>query len=277
MQRQKNWLTKMPEKQKEEKKTIGIFSLTSCQGCVWMMLDLEKEMLDIVDKFNVLNFSLIKEKNTEGPFDIAFVEGSVTTEEEKSIVKDIRSKSKFLIAYGTCATYGGIPTIVNYMDLKEVEEEIYENPAVIKSIKATGIADHVKVDYFMRGCPVVKEEIVGVVKELLSGRVPREKEYAVCVECREKGNICLLQQGKPCMGPITYAGCNALCPSNSIACYGCRGPLEDANVDMQVKLFAKMGIRMEDITRFFRMFAGSSRIFGKYCDGKNQKVCETIR
>ena len=251
------------EKKYRGRPNIAIYSLTSCAGCQFSLLFLKDELVDIMNKFDIVRFPMLKEINDKGPFDITLVEGSVTTKKEIKELKEIRKKSKILIAFGTCATYGGIPAIKNFLDLTEVEEQIYENPAVIRSIRATGIADHVKVDYFIRGCPAIQQETVKMLKDLLIGKKPKQTDVPVCYECRAKGNICLLQKGEPCMGPITYGGCDAICPSKGIICHGCRGPLPDANIAMEVKLFRKYGIKMKDIKRFFRMFAGTSRFFAK--------------
>ncbi|MBW3012073.1 oxidoreductase, partial [Candidatus Woesearchaeota archaeon] len=226
------------------------------------------ELVEIIQNFDILNFPMAQEINEKGPFDVTLVEGAVTTKKEIEKLKDIRKKSKIVIAFGTCATYGGIPAIKNFLDLKEVEEQVYDNPAVIRSIKATGIADHVKVDYFIRGCPAIQRETVQFLKDILQGKKPHQPTSPVCFECRAKGNECLLQKGQPCMGPITFGGCDALCPSRGIVCHGCRGPLPDANIAMEVKLFKKQGIKMKDIKRFFRMYAGTSRFFAKYLEAK---------
>jgi coenzyme F420-reducing hydrogenase gamma subunit len=256
------------ERYTRSKPNLAIFSLTSCAGCQFSLLFLKDELIEIIDSFDIVNFPMVQEFNSKGPFDVALVEGSVTTQKEINELKDIREKSKIVVAFGTCATYGGIPAIKNFLDLKEVEEEVYDKPEIIKSIKATGIADHIKVDYFIRGCPAIQKETVQILKDILQGKKPKQPDYPVCFECRAKGNVCLLQKGEPCMGPITYGGCDALCPTRSIICHGCRGPLPDANVAMEVKLFKKYGIKMNDIKRFFRMFAGTSRFFAKYLEGK---------
>lgn len=250
------------------KPNLGIFSLTSCAGCQFSLLFLKDELVEIINNFDILNFPMIQEYNEKKHFDVILVEGSVTTKKEIEKLKRLRANTKILIAFGTCATYGGIPAIKNFLDLREVEEEVYDNPAIIQSIKATGIADHVKVDYFIRGCPAIQAETVQFLKDILQGKKPKQPEFPVCFECRAKGNVCLLQKGEPCMGPITYGGCDALCPTRNIICHGCRGPLPDANISMEVKLFKKYGIKMKDIKRFFRMFAGTSRFFAKYLEGE---------
>ncbi|MBI2128851.1 oxidoreductase [Candidatus Woesearchaeota archaeon] len=247
-----------------DKLKIGIFALTSCQGCMWNILNLEHNLIELMKIVNIANFELIKKKNEEGPFDVALIEGCITTEEEQQQAVKIREKSKFIIAFGTCATYGGVPTIRNFLDLHDQVEALPPNPLFLKQIAARGIDAFIKVDYFMRGCPIDKKEFINVMKDLVVGKKPKQITHNVCFECRQKENICLLQKGEPCMGPITYAGCNALCPSHSTPCYGCFGPMEDANLDAEIEQFKKCGLTTEDIKRYFRTFAGTSKVFKKF-------------
>ncbi|MEE9525521.1 MAG: oxidoreductase [Candidatus Woesearchaeota archaeon] len=246
------------------KAKVGIFSFTSCAGCQFNILFLGGKLFELLEHIDILHFPMAKENNKKGPFDIAFIEGCVTTEEEIKKLKEIRGKSKYLIALGTCATYGGIPSIKNFLDLEDVKEEVYDIPEFVKSLKAVGLDEYVKVDYFLRGCPLDRNEFVRVVQDFVVGKIPREVEQPVCIECREKENKCLLQQGKSCIGPVTHGGCDAVCPSSSIACIGCRGPLPDSNVDKEVDLLKEHGLKEEDIVRAFRKFAGTSKIYSKY-------------
>lgn len=250
------------------KPKVGIYSLTACEGCMWQILNLEDNLLEIMKKVDIVEFPLMKshgENKKVQKLDIVFVEGCVATKENEKKIKEIRNRAKFLVALGTCATYGGVPTIRNFLDIKDVEEEVYKNP--IKDIipQAKSLDKVVKVDYFIRGCPCESKEFLQVVNDFLIGKKLKQLEYPVCVECRIKENRCLLQAGLPCMGPITFAGCDAICPSNSLACIGCRGPLDDGNLDAEVGLFEECcGVTKEEIKKRFRMFASTSKIFEKY-------------
>lgn len=249
---------------KKKKLKVGIFSLTSCSGCQIRILDLEDHLLEIFKLVDILHFPLlIKKEKPVNHFDVAFVEGAVTTEEQLKQLKKIRKKSKILIALGTCATYGGIPSIKDYGYRHEIEKTVYPEPVpFVHALGVCGVYPHVRVDYFLRGCPPEKEEILRVLLEIVVGKkVPRNIDDPVCIECRAKENVCLLQKGELCMGPITFAGCDALCPSNDRNCYGCRGPFEDANVHSLLKLFEKTGVSEEDIRRMFILFAGTSKKF----------------
>lgn len=233
----------------------AIWSFTGCSGCQIEVLNCA-EIIDLLSKVKMERFPILQEMAEEGPFDISFVEGAITTKEEEDKLKEIREKTKFLVALGTCATYGGIPSIKNFLDEEKVEKIVYRNISYLHSEKAEPIDKFVKVDYMMRGCPPDKHEFVRVFKELLLGKKPKEPDYPVCVECRKKENPCLLVQGYFCLGPITHGGCDAVCPTNDVMCHGCRGPLRDANIKREIEIFEKKGATHEDLKRIFIKFAG---------------------
>ncbi|MFH0859589.1 MAG: hypothetical protein V1921_00140 [Candidatus Altiarchaeota archaeon] len=246
------------------KPKVGIFSITSCAGCQESFLFIHDILPELLGQIEIVNFPMIKEQHEEGPFDIAFIEGAVVKEGEVEVVKDIRSKSKILIALGSCATYGGVPAMRDFGYEEDIMKSVYPVPSELHpTADVYGIGKYVEVDYYLRGCPMVKEEIVRVIKDLILKKKPREVSSPVCVECRANGNPCLLQMGQPCIGPVTFGGCNALCPTNEIPCYGCRGPLDDSNVDSLVSLLEKQGIDREGLKSIFLRFAGTSKKFKK--------------
>lgn len=245
-----------------KKPRVGIFSITSCAGCQFTILFLRDVLMDLFDSLDIINFPMLKSKNEEGPFDVSFIEGTVVREEEIEYITEIREKSNVVVALGTCATYGGVPCIKDFGYEADLPEEFCPQLPYLHSVKASGIRQYIRVDYYLRGCPPVKEEIVQLVKDLLVGKKrPEEPNFPVCMECRRLENPCLLQQDIFCMGPVTHGGCDALCPSNGISCYGCRGPLEDANIEAIVDLFEEQGMTIEELKKYFAMFAGTSKKF----------------
>lgn len=242
-----------------KKLKIAFFGHTSCKGCFFEFLILAEKILQLLKETEIVYFEMLKEYNQEGPFDITFMDGATSSEKELEELKEIRKQSKFLIALGSCACYGGIPSLANFF--KHPEKLVYPEPIDHKSIKVTPIDKHVKVDYYLRGCPINKEELFNVVKNLVKGKIPKEKDYCVCVECRMRGNRCLFEDGIVCLGPVTYAGCNAPCPTVRAPCDGCRGPLPDGNIGEEVNLLKKHGISKEGIKRMFRRYAPSDKKF----------------
>jgi sulfhydrogenase subunit delta len=242
---------------------VGIFSITSCAGCQLELL-FSKEIGEIVDGVDFVHFPMAKEYNEEGPFDISFIEGAVVRKEEIDTIKKVRERSKIVVALGTCATYGGVPAMRNFGFEEEIKKAVYTDTAHLKSINVSGVANYIDLDYFIRGCPAEKCEIIRVLKEfLLHKKVPMHITDPVCVECREKRNECLLLKGLFCIGPVTYGGCRALCPSQGVVCTGCRGPLDDANLDALKDLFERRGMSKDDIRKIFIKFAGTSRKYAE--------------
>jgi len=228
------------------KAKIGIFKLTGCSGCQMEILRMEDIFLKLIDIVDVSYWVMVKREN-EMQWDISFVEGSVSTAEEKKEIEEIRKKSKILVAFGDCAIGGCIPSIKNFISSHSFE----------------GIEKFVDVDFTLKGCPPSRENIISLLINLLKDIKPRIKKYPVCVECKYKDNACLLKQNLPCMGPVTSAGCGALCPSLDRICEGCYGPMSNPNVESLAGIFKQMGLSRDDIIRKFRKYAGTSPEFYK--------------
>jgi sulfhydrogenase subunit delta len=246
------------------KPTVGIYSLTSCEGCQVSILNLEENFLKLCSAADIRIFPLLKEKDYEGPVDIAVVEGTVVRTDEIEIIKKIRSNCKTLVALGTCATYGGIASIRDFTDKSRAMTCVYPDPLFLKSIhNVRGLDCYVKVDYALRGCPIVAEEFVRVMTDLVLGKTPVIHEEPVCVECKKNKNICFLLKGEKCLGPVTYGDCNSICINEGRPCYGCRGPLKNANVDALMRLFRRHKIPFSDVKHSFTVFAGTSKRYNK--------------
>jgi sulfhydrogenase subunit delta len=257
MTRQRSLLTKMDK----HKPKIGFFSLTCCEGCEIAILDLEDELLELVDKFEILNFRLAQQKAIDGPYDISFVEGSISTEEDLENIKHLREKSKVLVGLGTCAITGGVQAIKNFMGKEEAEEIVYGKKDFLKFKDVLSLSEAVKVDLVIRGCPIDKKEFLDIVKLLLLGEHAVQKEEAVCAECRLNEIDCIIENGGKCLGPITYCGCGAVCPHNGTWCIGCRGAMTDLNLDALISRLKKNGFKKSEIIRLIRFMNGNDERF----------------
>ncbi len=247
------------------KKRVAIFSLTCCAGCQLEVLD-NPELLEMLEHIEIVKFPIAIARNEPGPYDISFVEGMVTTPEEIETVKKIRKSSKCLVAIGACATYGGVPTIRNTLPQRDAEAFVYGDKAGhILSIKPSGVSEYVKADYLVHGCPISKGEFVSVVKALLAGKLPKPHTHSVCMECKAKGTKCLFWD-QICMGPLSIAGCGAPCPANGLACFSCRGPKEDANVDEFIALAKGRGFSDAEIRGLLGKFACTAKQYKKYLE-----------
>jgi sulfhydrogenase subunit delta len=236
---------------------VGIFGLTSCGGDQLAILNCEDELLRIAELIEICSFEMGQSENRDCPLDLALVEGSVTQKRDIEDLKIIRKRSKLLIAIGTCAAWGGIPAMRNVLSNRVVRDKIYGKEAdFIENTMVLPCDAFVKVDYKIPGCPMEKHQFLEAITSIVRGDLPELPKYPVCMECREKENVCvLIEKGMVCAGPLTRAGCGARCPSYGIPCNGCHGPVEEAFYDANVKMFKYKGITKEEIQRKLRTFA----------------------
>jgi len=247
-----------------KKPKIAIFKFTGCAGCQLEILHLEEIFLDLLELFDISYWVMVKRKNDEKEWDISLVEGGISTPEEIEEIKQIRKKTKLLVAFGDCAIGGCIPSIRNWIPQMETEVQVYPDTSLIHSMKVSGIGEYVKVDTILKGCPPHRETIVEFLKSILLKIKPRLKHHPVCVECKFRDNACLITSKKmACMGPVTSAGCGAICPSLGRECEGCFGPMSNPNSSALASIFRDIGLSDIDIQRKFRKYSGMSPEFKK--------------
>ncbi len=236
------------------KPKVAFFDFTSCEGCQLSKLNLENDILDILDLVEIVNFrEAISDRGND--YQIAFVEGAISTPHCVERIHAIRRQASILVALGACACIAGVNAIRNRRDADAVKEEVYgKDKYLFPSIKAQAVGDVVKVDYMVPGCPMDNQEFKRVLSAILTGKKPVIPEHAVCVECKARENECLFDYGTVCMGPITRAGCNAACPSNGHFCFGCRGLVPDLNKNAAVDVMEKHKLSFHQIKNRFYMF-----------------------
>lgn len=255
------------------KPRVGVFKFASCDGCQLALLDLEDELLDIAGAIQLQYFPEASRNMLSGPYEIGLVEGSVTTHHDAERIQHIRRQCRTLATLGACATAGGVQALRNWRDVDEYVRCVYAKPDFIRTLKmSTPIAEHVPVDYELRGCPINKAQLLELLSALLAGRKPNIPTYSVCMECKRQANICILTaRGEMCMGPVTQAGCGALCPSFGRGCYGCFGPSESANPASLAKQFEALGKSNNEIMRSFRVFNAWSWQFRQVSEPRDHK------
>lgn len=239
---------------------IGVYGFTGCAGDQLMILNCEDHLVDLFGATEIRSFAMAKSDNHEGELDVAFVEGSISTEEQLGHLKDIRERSKVLIAIGTCACWGG-PQAMKLEEggFEKRYREVYGTAkiAVSKAFEAQPVDAFVKVELKISGCPIDKTEFLSAVSKLIAGRHPYLYSFPVCTECKWKENPCILHEGKFCAGPLTKAGCGAVCPSHNVPCVGCWGPTDDLNVSAEYDLLKEKGYEDEEITQKIKKFGGT--------------------
>ena len=215
---------------------VAVFKMASCDGCQLQLLDAEDALLELAGAVEIVNFAEASSRLASGPYDVTLVEGSISTQEQVEQVKEIRANSRFLMTIGACATSGGVQALRNGSDIDEIVRTVYATPSYIATLAdSTPIADHVKVDLELTGCPVDRGQLLGALASLIQGSVTRPPTTPVCLECKRRGYVCVVvAKGEPCLGPVTRTGCGALCPGMGRGCYGCFGPSQPPNTDALV-------------------------------------------
>ena len=238
----------------QRKPRVAVFKFASCDGCQLSLLDAEDELLAIASAVEIAYFPEASRAMLKGPYDIGLVEGSVTTHHDAKRIQEVRRQCKILVTMGACATAGGIQALRNWKDVDEFIRVVYANPHFISTLKlSTPIAEHVPVDFELRGCPINKHQLIELITATLAGRKPNLPTHSVCIECKRKENVCIaVARGTACLGPVTQAGCGALCPSFDRGCYGCFGPMETPNTGSWTERLRVLGQSNEQLMRSFR-------------------------
>ncbi|MFH1385501.1 MAG: hypothetical protein ABIG65_00420 [Patescibacteria group bacterium] len=246
---------------KTTKPIIAIISLTCCEGCQVAILDLGERFLKVAEYIKIGDFAFLEDKPELPNYDIIFIEGSPISEENIARLKNLRTRSKFLVALGACAALGGIAEIKNYQDKNERMRYVYKNFEGINNPDIKPLSFYVKVDLEIPGCPINKEEFLKIVKQILAGVLPSLPQRPVCYECQLEQNKCLLQEGLPCLGPIMLGGCGAPCPANNYPCDGCRGPLKNINPDKLTKQLLTQKYSQEEVNLILQRFGLEDKIY----------------
>jgi coenzyme F420-reducing hydrogenase gamma subunit len=236
--------------------TLAVWKFASCDGCQLTLLDCEDELLQIAGAVRIAHFLEASRAVIEGPYDVSLVEGSITTDADAERIRRVRDQSRILVTIGACATAGGVQALRNFADVDEFRSIVYARPDYISALaESTPISAHVPVDVELRGCPIDRRQLLDTLTALLTGRRPNLPLHSVCFECKAHGTTCVLVANRtPCLGPVTAAGCGALCPAYGRGCYGCFGPAATVNVPALTAQLRATGMDDEAIKRVFATF-----------------------
>ncbi len=248
--------------------TVAFFELSSCEGCQLQIVNNEASLLDFLSLIKVVTFREAMTEKSDA-YDIAFVEGSVTRSDEIERLSAIRKAAKVLVAFGSCACFGGVNQLKNrFNDPAWVKKQVYGNAGIETNDAARPIDAFVTADLKIYGCPVKKEEVEKIVTNVVLGKAVVHPKYPVCMECKANENACLFDLGEPCLGPITRGGCDSWCPNNRFGCWGCRGPAEDANVEQMKEITEKYGFSRETMLDRLECFGG----FAQHAEELRKKI-----
>jgi coenzyme F420-reducing hydrogenase gamma subunit len=260
------------------KPRVAVFKMASCDGCQLQLLDAEEALLELAGAIEIANFAEASSNMLEGPYDVTLVEGSVSTPEQIGQLKKIRADTTFLITIGACATSGGIQALRNGHDVDEYVRTVYATPEFIDTLAtSTPIADHVRVDLELTGCPIDRGQLLASLAWLLQGAIPKPPTTPVCIECKRRGYVCVVvAKGEPCLGPVTRTGCGALCPGMSRGCYGCFGPSQPPNADALARRLIELGMKPSRVADTFRFITGYAPEFRKAADRLEHDLEEVL-
>ncbi|MEJ2720392.1 MAG: oxidoreductase [bacterium] len=251
----------MPRRKKPK---LAVWKFASCDGCQLTLLNCEDELLTVADAVDIAYFLEASRVVEKGPYDISLVEGSITTKHDAERIQKIRRDSRVLITIGACATAGGIQAQRNFQNIDEFISIVYAQPGYIETLDtSTAIEEHVHVDFELRGCPINKRQLLEMIGAFLAGRRPAIPTHSVCMECKQRGAVCVtVAHGTPCLGPVTQAGCGAICPSYHRGCYGCFGPMETPNTtSLSAWWTDRLGMGKPDIVRAYGTFNANANEF----------------
>jgi coenzyme F420-reducing hydrogenase gamma subunit len=245
------------------KPRLAVFKFASCDGCQLQLLEAEDQLLEIAEKVEIDHFLEARSQVVPGPYDVGLVEGSITTAEDAERIREIRRQCRFLVTIGACATAGGIQALRNWGRVDDFVSSVYATPAFIDTLAtSTSIADHVPVDFELRGCPIDRGQLLDLITSLVLGRKPRVPGHSVCVECKARGTVCVaVAKGIACLGPVTQAGCGAICPAHDRECFGCFGPSESPNLVSLTGFYEHRGTPRDSLLRLVRSFNGYAPAF----------------
>ena len=245
------------------KPRLAVFKFASCDGCQLQLLDATDRLLELAGRVEINHFLEARSQVVPGPYDVGLVEGSITTPDDVERICEVRRQCRFLVTIGACATAGGIQALRNWGRIDEFLAAVYATPATIAALAtSTAIADHVPVDFEVRGCPIDRGQLLDLITAVLFGRKPHVPGHSVCVECKARGTVCVaVARGIPCLGPVTQAGCGAICPAHDRECFGCFGPSESPNLVSLTGFYEQRGTPRESLVRLVRSFNAAAPAF----------------
>jgi sulfhydrogenase subunit delta len=247
---------------------IAVWKFASCDGCQLSLLDCEDELLAVAGAVDIAYFLEATSRTAAGPYDLSLVEGSITTPHDAERIRRVRAESKALVTIGACATAGGVQALRNFADVSEFARVVYASPEFVSTLAtSTPISAHVPVDFELHGCPIDKRQLVEVLGAFLHGRRPAIPSSSVCAECKRRGTVCVtVAHGTPCLGPVTHAGCGALCPAYNRGCYGCFGPMEAPNAAALTRRLEQLGLDRAATRRVYQTFNAAEPAFREAAD-----------
>jgi coenzyme F420-reducing hydrogenase gamma subunit len=221
------------------------------------------ELLDMLSTFEIGYWQLVSSGDMPDEYDVALIEGAVTTDEQITFLNKVRETASCVIAIGACAVTGGVVSLATTIDRSEAFEAIYGADAGKLSTRTrtpAPIDEFIKVDFAIPGCPINPEELSRVLQRALRSLVDNPQRQSMCGECKIAENTCVWLQGIPCLGLLARSGCHAMCVSNGRACTACRGIAKDANIQSAYGYAAAHGYRKEEFDKLINIYNAAKEV-----------------
>lgn len=250
--------------------------LSGCSGCHIAIVDLHEKLLNLAEIGEFVRLPVLMDEKGYPPADVGIVEGAVRSEHDRISLLKFRESVRTLIAFGSCAVYGGPSGIGWLYDRDTVLERVYgkgptnergqrPDPGAVKLEDGVVPVDEVvDVDIYLPGCPPHPCFIASSITGSLGADASPAGGKTVCAECKRKmlkrdgttlkkgsvtaedENLCFLSQGVICLGSVTLDRCLAPCPAAGVACTGCNGPsmdiITEPHLDIRSQLARRMGL-----------------------------------
>jgi F420-non-reducing hydrogenase small subunit len=257
-----------------EKIRLNTEWLCDCGGCHVAIVDLHEKILQVVEDIEIQKCPVLTDVKDYPEADIGILTGSVRTEHDRHAALEMRKKCKTIIAFGTCAVYGGLHGAGLAHSREEIMDYVYKSTPTTKTDfipdseitglehTVTPVDEVIDVDLYLPGCPPHAHYIFESLSALVEGRAAKAGQETVCAGCKRvmrktdvsvisnsqegiaEDDICFLSQGYICLGSVTLDRCLAPCPNHGIMCTGCAGPtmqiLSEPNHDIRTEVSERM-------------------------------------
>lgn len=234
---------------------VVVVGLASCFGCQLQITNVETHLLEILGQIDLRYWQLASSEPMPNEFDVAVIEGAVTTQEAVQSLRSIRDVAKSVISIGSCAVTAGIPGMAAASFESRLGQVYSDVPAqcddIISPVPVSSIID---VDYEVRCCPIDSFEFLEVLQKALYGSNRFVSTQTMCGDCKRNESSCFFGQGRLCLGLVTVAGCGARCVNLGRPCNGCRGLSPDANLEAARLSCKKYGVSVDDFNKALEMF-----------------------
>ncbi|MDP2181470.1 MAG: NADH:ubiquinone oxidoreductase [Actinomycetota bacterium] len=244
---------------------VVVIGLASDFGCQVQLTNMEDDLLDVLGGIDLVYWQLASSGHMPEEYDVAVIEGAVTTEAHIELLKRVRETAAAVIAIGSCALTGGIPALAA-QGFDSRYEVVYGDDGVAVArgrIVPRRVSDIITVDYQVPGCPIDPPEFVHVLGRVAQGLSDRTPKEPMCAVCKMKENVCFFERDEVCLGVVTRTGCRARCVSLGRPCTGCRGLAEDANLESAFALLKERGIARDEVVRRLEIYNALEEAVGR--------------